>query len=247
MSFLSNLFGKKEESAVPFNPIQVDMHCHLFPAIDDGAENYDESIAMVEGLYTLGYRKFIVTPHIMSDFYRNSHETIRESCLRLREVLRDRKIDVEIEPAAEYYLDEDFTRLLAKKDLLFFGKNYLLIETNYMNPMQNFDDVIFSIKLAGYTPVLAHPERYIYLYDNFDNYEKLFEKEVLFQVNLASFAGYYSPQAAKIAEKLVKNKMVHFIGTDIHHSRHLKPLKKAMFTKGFKQLSEVNLLNNSLL
>ena len=248
MGFLSNLFGKKESDTIPDNPLKVDMHSHLFPGIDDGVDDYEESLKVINGLYAIGYRKFIVTPHIMSDFYRNTPEIILEKCAELRKVLKENNIEVEIEAAAEYYLDEGFEKKIVDNKLLTFGENYVLVETNYMSPMQNFSETMFNLKIAGYKPVLAHPERYVYMYgEDFNMYEKLFAQDILFQVNLSSLVGYYSGEAKMIAEKLIKNNMVHFIGTDIHHSKHLKPLTDAMKTKAFKQACELNLLNNTLL
>jgi protein-tyrosine phosphatase len=244
MSFLSNLFGGDK---TPFNPIQVDMHCHLFPGIDDGVENHEESIKVIKGLQELGYRKFIVTPHIMSDFYKNTPEIIHEQVNKLRQIIKENKLEIEVEGAAEYYLDEGFEKLMADGKLLSFGKKYVLVETNYMEPMQNFRETIFNMKVAGYTPVLAHPERYLYMYGDFKKYEELIEFDILFQVNLSSLIGYYSGEAKMIAERLIKNKMVHFIGTDVHSTRHLAPLREAMKTKTFKNIANLDLLNNTLL
>ena len=248
MGFLSNIFGNKESNSIPFNPLQVDMHSHLFPGIDDGVENYEESIKVVSGLYALGYRKFIVTPHIMSDFYRNTPEIIRAKCEDLRQVLKENNMDVAIEPAAEYYLDEEFEKKIGTKGLLSFGNNYVLVETNYMSPMHNFKEVMFKLKIQGYNPILAHPERYVYWYgEDFSKYEELFDIGILFQINISSLVGYYSGEAKMIAEKLIKNKMVNFLGTDIHGPKHLKPIQDAMKTKAFKAACELDLLNNSLL
>ncbi|MCX6351638.1 MAG: capsular biosynthesis protein, partial [Bacteroidetes bacterium] len=198
--------------------------------------------------YEMGYRKFIITPHVMTDFYKNSPETIIECCNKLRVVLKEHNIDVAIEPSAEYYLDEGFSTLIKEKKLLSFGKpNYVLVETNYMEKTNNFFDLMFQLKLAGYTPILAHPERYLYLYDDFSKYEDIFEREILFQVNLMSLCGYYSPMALKIAKKLMEKNMIHFIGSDIHSPKHLVHLQKSIDTKLFKQIAALPLLNNSLL
>ncbi len=248
MGFLSKLFGNKEDNSMPFNPIQVDMHSHLFPGIDDGVENYEESLAVIRSLHDLGYKKFIVTPHIMSDFYKNTPEVIHEKCEELRVLLKENEIDVAIEAAAEYYLDEEFEKKIASKGLMSFGKNYVLVETNYMNPMHNFRETMFNLKIAGYNPILAHPERYIYMYgEGFEKYEELYDLGILFQVNISSLIGYYSNEAKSIAEKLIKNKMVHFIGTDIHGVKHIKPIVDAMRTKIYQSIPELELLNNSLL
>jgi tyrosine-protein phosphatase YwqE len=184
----------------------------------------------------------------MSDFYRNTPENILPLCDKLNAVLKGKNIDVTIQASAEYMLDEGFEKLISEKRLLSFGpQNDVVVETSYLNSPPNFDALIFDLKIAGYTPILAHPERYTYMYDDFEKYHTLFDKGILFQLNLASLGGYYSKEAKKIAERLIKEKMVHFVGTDIHHIKHLGPLLHAQSMPAFAELTSLNLLNNTLL
>ncbi len=247
MSFLSGIFKKSANTALLPSPLLVDMHSHLIPGIDDGVDDFEESVAIVKGLKDIGYKKLITTPHIMSDFYRNEPEVILEGRDKLRAILKEREIDIEIEAAAEYYLDDHFENMLSKKNLLTFGDNYVLVETSYLNAPSNFIELIFNAKIAGYKPILAHPERYIFLYDDFGKYEELYGRDILFQLNLASLVGYYSKEAKKIAENLLKNNMVNFIGTDIHHIRHLDSLIASTQTPAFQAATGMKLLNNTLL
>jgi tyrosine-protein phosphatase YwqE len=122
----------------------------------------------------------------------------------------------------------------------------VLVETNYMNPTDNMQELCFNMIMAGYQPVLAHPERYVYMYDDFEQYYDIARRDILLQVNLASLAGYYSKTAKKIAERLIKEKMVHFVGTDIHHLRHIDPLKNAMQNPAYRTLADENLYNHTL-
>ena len=247
MSFLSGIFNKKANTPLAPSPLLVDMHSHLIPGIDDGVDDFEESIEIIKGLQGMGYKKVITTPHIMSDFYRNEPEQILEGRDKLRELLKEQEIDIEIEAAAEYYLDDHFEDQLAKKKLLTFGDNYVLVETSYLNAPSNFTDLIFNAKIAGYKPVLAHPERYIFLYDDYQKYHDLFDRDILFQLNLASLVGYYSKEAKKIAEYLLKNNMINFIGTDIHHRRHMDALRASVDTPSFQTSIGMKLLNNTLL
>jgi len=247
MGFLSGIFKKNANSVLLPSPLLVDMHSHLIPGIDDGVDDFEESVAIVKGLKGLGYKKLITTPHIMSDFYRNEPEVILEGRDKLRAILKEKEIDIEIEAAAEYYLDDHFEDMLAKKKLLTFGDNYVLVETSYLNAPSNFIELIFNAKIAGYKPILAHPERYIFLYDDFGKYEELYDRDILFQLNLASLVGYYSKEAKKIAENLLKNNMVNFIGTDVHHVRHLDALIASTQTPAFQAAIDMKLLNNTLL
>jgi protein-tyrosine phosphatase len=248
MSLFSRMFkssAPQETSTEGF--LKVDMHSHLLPGIDDGVKDFEESLEIIRTLHQMGYRKLITTPHIMSDFYRNTPETIRSLAEELRSQLKKNEIDMQIECAAEYYLDDHFEEELKKKNLMYFGDKYVLVEMSYLNPTSNFFEVVFNLKMAGYQPVLAHPERYVFLYGDYEKYKDMFARDMLFALNLASLAGYYSKEAKKVAEWLIKEKMVHFVGTDVHHVRHLPHLKNAIQTEPYKQMESLKLLNNSLL
>ena len=230
----------------------ADMHSHLLPGLDDGAETLAHSLDLLRALRDLGFRKLIITPHIMGDFYKNTPEGIRAALHLLREAAAGAGLgDVELNCAAEYYLDEFFGRKLADgTEMLTFGadKRYLLFETSYMNEPLNLYEIIFALKAQGYTPVLAHPERYTYLYGRFAEIEKLRRDHgVLLQVNLNSLAGYYSPAAKKVAEKLVDGGLVDFVGTDTHHLRHTDTLlRRTLPLPYLEKLLRLPLLNNTL-
>jgi len=249
MSLLSRMFGKSDNQSDNNGEgfVLVDMHSHLLPGIDDGVKDFAESLEIIRNLYAMGYRKLITTPHIMADFYRNTPEIIKPLCEELRHELKKNNIDMAIDCAAEYYLDDNFEEELKNKNLLYFGDKYVLVETSFLNKVDNFFEVVFNLRMGGYQPVLAHPERYVFMYDDFEKYKDIFERDILFALNLASLAGYYSKEAKKIAERLIKEKMVHFLGTDVHHVKHLPHLYSAIKTPAYKQLQSLKLLNNSLL
>lgn len=219
--------------------LEVDLHSHLIPGIDDGAKDLEDSLRMLRTLQDLGYRKAITTPHIMGDFYKNTPETILGGLEEVRAAMADEEdLTIELEAAAEYYLDEWFPEKLEAGNLLTFGENYLLVETNYTNRPHNLDQMLFDIQVQGYQPILAHPERYIYLYPDFEKVKELTEKGVLLQVNLMSFIGYYSPEARMCVEKLATWGLIHFIGTDIHSMKHVSPLKRGIGTELFLQVCQ---------
>ena len=125
----SGFFKKKKQlEPIDLGQIAVDMHSHLIPGIDDGSKSMDESIAMLAKFQHLGYRKVITTPHVMFDYYRNTPEIILSGLEQVRETAAKLGLDIEIEAAAEYYFDEYFLELIAKKELLTFGDNYVLVE-----------------------------------------------------------------------------------------------------------------------
>ena len=256
--FWHKLFGSKAatdspQSAVsPLASLAVDMHSHLLPGLDDGAETLNHSLDLLRELRAMGFSKLIMTPHIMGDFYKNTPAGIRTALAILRAAATEAGLaDVVLECAAEYYLDEWLGRKLADgTELLTFGgeKRYLLLETSYLNEPLNLNGTIFDLQAAGYRPVLAHPERYVYLYGRFAEIEKLrAEQGVLLQLNLNSLAGYYSPAARYTAEKLIDAKLVDFVGTDTHHLRHTTALAtKTLKSAYFRKLMALPLLNNTL-
>lgn len=243
MSIFSFLKNKKTNT----NFLQVDMHSHLIPGIDDGVTTLEESISIIKSLKTLGYDKAITTPHIMGDFFKNTPEIINTGLELVKNELKIQNINFELRAAAEYYLDEWFVeKIETDTPLLTLGDNYLLVETSYMNKPNNLHEIIFKIKSKGYKIILAHPERYTYMYNEFNSYKELYEKGILFQINLNSLSGYYSPAAKSIAEKLIENDMVDFVGTDCHGTRHIKHIEKSLTTKVFSKLNPSRILNNQL-
>ncbi|MBF9238460.1 capsular biosynthesis protein [Hymenobacter sp. BT683] len=255
MAFLQRLFGRKPASAAVLPGLATlgaDMHSHLLPGLDDGAETVEHSLSLLRALRELGFRKLIMTPHIMGDFYKNTPEGIRAALNLLRDSAAAAGLeDVALDCAAEYYLDEFLGHKLADgTEMLTFGgdKRYLLFETSYMNEPLNLFEIIFEMKAQGYNPVLAHPERYTYFYGRFDEIEMLRNNHgVLLQVNLNSLAGYYSPAAKKVAEQLIDGGLVDFVGTDTHHLRHTETLLRRTLPQPYLQkLLQLPLLNQTL-
>lgn len=252
MSLFSSIFGKKEnEPDYPaiedLSQVAVDMHSHLIPGIDDGVKNIEESLDMIRGFAELGYKKLITTPHVMSDYYRNTPEIILSGRDQVRKAVETEKIPIQIEAAAEYYLDEMFIPKMKNKELLTFGGNHVLFEVSYVNPPENILSTIFEINVNGYLPVLAHPERYPFWYDRFEEYEKMKEAGVLFQLNVNSLTGYYGPGARMIAEKMIGKGMIDLIGSDLHGQRHLDALRKVVHEKALRKLLSKGIKNSSLL
>lgn len=229
--------------------IGVDMHSHLLPGLDDGLKHIDETVAFVKELHELGYQKLVCTPHILSDLYPNSPDTILPKLDVVRKVLQQENIPVQIHAAAEYMVDPDFESYIKTgKQLLTFGKNFILIEMSYMAPSPNIEQVIFELRMKGLQPVLAHPERYNFYHHDFSKYERLVDLGCLLQINLLSLQGYYGKRIKMAAEKFVKNKMVDLLGTDMHHINHLAAVKELASAKEFYKMVEgLNIKNLTLL
>jgi protein-tyrosine phosphatase len=252
LKFFRNLgFPRKKETQealpAPTQVLTIDIHSHLLAGIDDGAKNWDESLALIRKLQIAGYKHFITTPHIMSDFYQNTPEIITEKLAELKEILKENQIDITIEAAAEYYADEGFMRKIEKgEQLLTFGNKYILFETGFQDKPRYLKQAIFDLQTSGYKPVFAHPERYHYLYEDFKTIEELYEIGVLLQINLNSLAGYYGKSAQTFAEKLISRGMVHWAGSDCHHHRHADSIAVAQKSKFYPKLLSLPLLNFEL-
>ncbi|MES2732392.1 MAG: CpsB/CapC family capsule biosynthesis tyrosine phosphatase [Bacteroidota bacterium] len=249
-----SFFRKKTKDtgiASSVGALSVDMHSHILPGLDDGAETMAQSLELIRSLKKLGFKKLIATPHIMGDFYKNTPATISTALQKVNDAVKEQGIDIKIEAAAEYYLDEWFIEMLkSDQPLLSFGGSsgirYLLFEISYINPAPQLAEAVFLMRAAGYRPVLAHPERYLYMYEDFAKLKDLHENGVLFQVNSNSLTGYYSKVSQLLAEKLIENRMVSFLGSDCHARRHIDVLTQAQGQKYYQKALKLDLLNNSL-
>jgi protein-tyrosine phosphatase len=221
-----NLFkrSKKDpQTSQPF-PVTTDIHSHILPGIDDGSPDIQTSLKLIQGLYDLGYRKLVATPHVIGDFYRNNPVIINGQLEKVKEACRESNIDIELSAAAEYMLDDYFLQLLKKKEILAVHKDHILTELPYSVMPMNVSEIVFEIITAGYKPILAHPERYFYYHNDFDEYFRLKELGFALQVNLLSLTGYYGSVVAKGAKFIFDNGLADFVGTDMHHVRHLETL-----------------------
>ncbi len=229
-------------------PITIDIHSHLLPGLDDGVKTFEESWQIIRRFEDLGYRKLITTPHIMNDYYRNTPTGIQNKKEELIDFLKQRNSRIQLEAAAEYYLDEALLQSTDNNEtLLTFGApRYLLFETNFLTEPFQLKDFIFKATTQGYKPVLAHPERYEYLHKNFAKLEDLRNRGVLFQLNILSLIGFYSGPIQKMAEGIIEKGWVDFIGSDCHNEQYSILIEKAQRTKYFKKALNLPLLNNSL-
>lgn len=228
--------------------LTVDVHAHILPELDDGPVDIEQSIEIIKEMYAMGYRKIIATPHVMSGYYNNTPDNILQSLQTLRNVLKRRNIAVELEAAAEYYLEDEFFRLIERREVLTFGgsKKHLLFEASFITKASYILEAVIKIKQAGYTPVLAHPERYVNLND-LEVINRLASNGTLFQINIGSLTGYYSKQVQELAELLITKKLIAFLGSDCHSLAQLESIKQAFKLKTFKEATQLNILNNTLM
>lgn len=244
------LFSRKQPVVTKgdFSQLKVDMHSHLLPGIDDGSRNIETSLQLIKGLTSIGYTKLITTPHIMWDMYKNTRDGILNKLELLQEAVNKDGIAVEIHAAAEYFLDDHVEELLkTNQPLLTISGNMVLVEFSLAHAPMGLKELLFEMQMKGYQPVIAHPERYIYLANNKEFYDELKEADCLFQLNSLSLAGYYGKSVQELANHLIKKGYYNLIGTDLHHQRHLEALQNAQLSQALDKLvATVKIINKQL-
>lgn len=211
----------------------VDIHNHILPGIDDGAKTIDDSMSLIRGFSEFGVTNFICTPHIMHNYYDNTPTTIKKAYGQLSNVLGNQDVlFVNLGYAAEHMIDDNFENILENDKVMPLGKDYLLVEMSYLQPSFNFDFAVQEIARHKYFPILAHPERYMYFHGKYGKYASLKSQGVLFQANLLSLSPKaYGAEVFKTTEKLLKDGMIDFVGSDVHNIRQLKLLKEIKISK----------------
>lgn len=248
MSFISNLFSKKVNlPPADLSVLKTDLHSHFIPGIDDGSQSMHETIDLLKEMIAFGYKKVITTPHIMSDYYKNTPEIILNGLRKVQDEITKQNLDIEIDAAAEYYLDDTFEEKIETGQLLTFGKKYLLFELPFIGEPPMLDKVLFKLQTNGYKPIIAHPERYSFWYRSFDKYEKLKDKGIFFQLNINSLSGEYPAETKKMALRLIKEGMINFIGSDCHNMNHINMMQKALREQGLHDLLQSGKLLNATL
>ena len=243
---LFDIFKKKNNNTTLFYDTEV--HCHILPGIDDGSPDVATSVELVKEMRDMGIRRIITTSHVTESTFENTPETIKSAYNELRTALDAEGIEMEIHTSAEYRMDEYFLNQIKENKLLPFPEDYILIENSFFQPYWEIKELIFDLKMKGYTPILAHPERYVYYHNTPNIYNELFDYGCMYQVNLLSLAGYYYPQVKDVAWRLLNEGKVAFIGSDMHNAGHAKHIKEYIKTREYQKLCDkaANILNNKI-
>lgn len=191
----------------------TDCHSHILPGVDDGVQTMEEALEILRLYEELGIKSIWLTPHIMEDM-PNTTTHLWKRYAELQAAYSGR---IKLHLASENMLDNLFEERLEKNDLLPLGESgdHLLVETSYFSPPMGLNNILLRIKAKGYYPILAHPERYVYMGES--DYQQLKDMGVKFQLNLPSIAGMYGDRIKKKAMLLLNEKAITHIGTDIHN------------------------------
>lgn len=223
----------------------VDIHSHLLPGIDDGAKNQEDSLKLINNLKDYGFSQFITTPHVLTGVWDNTKQGITSTEESTKLFLNNAGVNNPFKAAAEYIMDDAFVQLFKSEPLLTLKDNYVLVEMSYLNPPIQLYDIIYELQVAGYKPILAHPERYLFYHSKYQEYQKLKRSGCKFQINLLSVTGYYGKGVQIAAQKLLEDNMIDFAGSDTHHSRHVESYKNKVILKKTDPLVTA-LKNNAL-
>jgi len=248
-----NLFKSKKKADPQveklFTDEFIDIHSHILPGIDDGAKTTEHSIKLLTAMRNLGIRNFVFTPHVIEGVWENSTERILSVFNELKTAVEQNPAlnDIEIRVAAEYMMDENFQRLLENKDFLPIHENKILVEMSYLAPPANLFEILSEIRYKGFIPILAHPERYKSFHKELTVYEQLKDAGCLFQVNMISLTNYYGKSVHESAVWLLRNNMIDFIGSDLHHMRHIEQINSLMIRDQMMELAMPAIENNRIL
>jgi tyrosine-protein phosphatase YwqE len=236
---------KKENASVDLSWLHTDMHSHLVPGIDDGSPDAATSLQLIKGMQDLGFQKIITTPHILSDLYPNTPDSINKGLAELKNAAVAEGMSLDIHAAAEYFIDDQFQQLLAQKSpLLTLSDNMVLVEYSMVTAPYELQDILFELQMQQYQPVIAHPERYIYLTRKKDFFDTLKDSGCYFQLNLLSLTGHYGTSVQELAEYLAKKNYYDFAGTDLHGQKHLDGLRKLGSCAVLNKLRDSGVLRN---
>ncbi len=235
-----SIFSKKKtilKDLIP--PDYIDIHSHLLPGIDDGAPDIEATQELLLAIQELGFSQAITTPHTMANVWPNTASSINKALKKTKEKLPEEAKKLQLRAASEYFLDEDFSIHLNTGDLLCLKDKYVLVEMSYLNPPIQLFDLLFDLQVAGYQAVLAHPERYGFYRDQPEVYDRLKKAGCLFQLNWLSLTGYYGKGPTQIAEMLLSKNAYDFVGSDIHHLKHVNTFNQPVVIKQFDSVKDI--------
>lgn len=224
-----SFFSKKRE---PIQlPFHTDIHCHIIPGVDDGSPDAATSANLIENMQRWGIRRIIASPHVTQGTFENTPETLEPAFCELREELDKRQNNIDISYSGEYRIDDLLMRRLESGNIKLMPNGFIIIENSFLQEPWNIERLVFDLQVRGIRPILAHPERYTYYYNKPKRYRKLHDAGLAFQINVLSLAGAYGKAEQKVAEQLIADGLVDYLGTDLHRARHVEAIDEYLCSK----------------
>ena len=194
----------------------IDIHTHVLPGIDDGAQDLVETFEILKVLSQQGVTTLIATPHIISGVYENTRSIIDKKIQKVQNLIDESKLNLTIYAGAELYSEPDIITKTEKEKLTLGDSNYILIETSLQRFPDNFDEILFHFQQKGYRPIIAHAERFLPFINNIDYLLTIVNREIFIQMNSGSLLGIYGKTVKELALEMLKIGCVHVIASDVH-------------------------------
>ncbi|PYQ11337.1 MAG: capsular biosynthesis protein [Acidobacteria bacterium] len=206
--------------------MMVDLHCHVLPAIDDGSESLEQSLEFCRVALEDGVSTLVATPHQKPGHYDNTPPGVHQKVEELKSAVHQAGLEVEIVEGAEVYCTPDLPQRLREREVTTINAagRYLLLELPYQQMPLRPEETIFQLKLAGVTPVLAHPERIAYFVADMKRLENLVRLGCLTQLTGASLLGGFGERARDYSVEMLERGLVHIIASDAHDTVYRPPV-----------------------
>ncbi len=229
-----NIFKHKKQNTQLF--YATDVHCHILPGVDHGSQSIEQSLEMLRAEREMGITRVVLTSHVTAETFENTPDTLRPAFELLKQAVADTEdlCHMQLFLSAEYRMDEFWDKQYAMGNQIAMPGNYILMENSFHQELLGLDDLLFDLRVRGYKPILAHPERYAYYAVRKQRMEQLHGMGIKFQVNLLSLAGYFGQHCRETALWLVKNGMVDMLGSDMHGLDHAKVIQDFLNTKEWR-------------
>ena len=196
----------------------TDIHSHILFDVDDGSRTLDESIKLLKQMTKVGFKNVILTPHyIKGSEYNSKNEEKKDKLKYIQKRLQDENININVFLGNEIFINKEIAELI-NNDIIHTLNNtkYILVELPFHNQIVALEDIIYELKIKGYIPIIAHPERYTHFQKNYKEVDRLREEGFLFQANYASILGCYGKDSQKLLKYMLKKHYIDYLGTDIH-------------------------------
>jgi protein-tyrosine phosphatase len=203
----------------------IDIHCHILPGLDDGAQTLEDALDLARIAVADGITDIVATPHTHDGIYRNDASVVLSAVAEFQQMLDAEQIPLRIHPGAEVHLHLELVENLLSNQTLTLGnqRKYLLLEFPSQSVPNFADDMLYELMIAGITPIIAHPERNTVLREDLNLLRKWVEQGALAQVTAGSLTGKLGERAKLAAQRMVQQRLAHLVASDAHNIRNRRP------------------------
>jgi protein-tyrosine phosphatase len=215
----------------------IDLHSHILPGVDDGAPDLETSLAMARMAVDDGIEVMACTPHFMPGLYDNEAKDIRKRVARLNDELIKHNIDLALVVGGDAHVRPDFIDCLRHDRILrLHDSRYVLFEPSHTTMPPRLEDLLFNILMAGYVPILTHPERFSWIEQNYDVFERLVQAGVWMQITAASITGKFGKRPHYWGQRMLAEGLVHILATDAHNLKSRPPLMSEAYEVAIREV-----------